>query len=218
MNTATVSGREYGALPRRPVERTSEPGNMFEDCFQDHLSALTACANQKKPHDVPFDEKRDAAATFNPRCYDALTLDNAMTAIMTGHKKPNRKQQDFLEHFVRRLKVEWLEEQQGNVNSTPEEPLLDVVHGLPGTGKSAVIGWMRTLMEDGLGWEHGVQFICLAFQNAMAAQINGFTVHHWSGIPVRSDDGNTMGDRHKQSMKCGALRVIIIDEVQHMGK
>ena len=69
-------------------------------------------------------------------------------------------------------------------------------------------------MEDGLGWEHGVQFICLAFQNAMAAQINGFTVHHWSGIPVRSDDGNKMGERHKQAMKCGALRVIIIDEVQ----
>ena len=54
---------------------------------------------------------------------------------------------------------------------------------------------------------------CLAFQNAMAAQINGHTVHHWSGIPARNDDGNAMGDRHKQSMKCVALRVIIIDEV-----
>ena len=69
-------------------------------------------------------------------------------------------------------------------------------------------------MEEGLGWEHGVQFVCLAFQNAMAAQINGHTVHHWSGIPARSDDGNIGGDKHKQSMKCGALRVIIIDEVQ----
>ena len=114
---------------------------------------------------------------------------------------------------MRRLKVEWLEKQQGNVNQSPEEPLLDVVHGFPGTGKSAVIGWMRQLMEEGLGWEHGVQFVCLAFQNAMAAQINGHTVHHWSGIPARNDDGNAMGDRHKQSMKCGALRVIIIDEV-----
>ena len=49
-------------------------------------------------------------------------------------------------------------------------------------------------MEEGLGWEHGVQFVCLAFQNAMAAQINGHTVHHWSGIPARNDDGNATAE------------------------
>ena len=46
------------------------------------------------------------------------------------------------------------------------------------------------MIEEGLGWEHKVQFVCLAFQNAMVTQING-----------------------QQSMKCRALRVIIIDEV-----
>ena len=76
-----------------------------------------------------------------------------------------------------------------------------------------MIAWMRELMEEGLGWEHGVQFVCLAFQNAMAAHINGFTVHHWSGIPARNEEGSGTGDRHKLSMKCQALRVIIIDEV-----
>ena len=35
---------------------------------------------------------------------------------------------------------------------------------------------------------------------APVAQINGYTVYHF-------------GDKHKQSMKGGALRVIIIDEV-----
>ena len=35
---------------------------------------------------------------------------------------------------------------------------------------------------------------------APVAQINGYTVHRF-------------GDKHKQSMKCRALRVIIIDEV-----
>ena len=86
---------------------------------------------------------------------------------------------------------------RGEVNTKNAEPLLDLVHGLPGTGKSAVIKWMRRLMEDGLGWEHGVQFVCLAFQNAMAAQINGYTIHHSSGIPVRSEDEAGTGDRHK---------------------
>ena len=46
----------------------------------------------------------------------------------------------------------------------------------------------------------------------MAARINGFTVHHWSGIPFRQTEGNSTGDRQKQSIRCQALRVIIIGE------
>ena len=186
---------------------------MFEESCQDHLAALIACAKEKDTQDAPFDEKRDAAASFNPAGYSATTIDSTLASIMASSKKPSEKQKEFLEHFVRRVKVEWLEKQQGKVNCNPGEPLLDVVHGFPGTGKSAVIGWMRQLMEEGLGWEHGVQFVCLAFQNAMAAQINGHTVHRWSGIPARNDERNATGDKHKLSMKCGALRVIIIDEV-----
>ena len=72
---------------------------------------------------------------------------------------------------------------------------------------------MRELMEDGLGWQHGVQFVCIAFQNAMAAHIQGATIHHWSGVPCRREEGNGTGDSHKQSIKCQALRVIIIDEL-----
>ena len=49
--------------------------------------------------------------------------------------------------------------------------------------------------------------------DAMAAQINGFTIHHWSGVPVRMQGESGTGDRHKQSIKRQALRVIIIDEV-----
>ena len=132
---------------------------------------------------------------------------------MREKEKPNAEQENFLKHFVARLKLEVLEMQQRRTNEAEQEPLLDLIHGFPGTGKSAVIVWMRRLMEEGLGWEHGVQFVCLAFQNAMAAQINGYTIHHWSGLPVRTDDGKGTGDRHKQSIKCQALRVVIIDEV-----
>ena len=193
------------------------PGNMYEQTYQDHLDALKQQGKEAHHQNAPFDEKRDAAACYDPAGYSTASIDTVLASIMNGSKRPNKKQRELLEHFVGRLKVEWLEKKQGNVNQSTGEPLLDVVHGFPGTGKSAVIGWMRQLMEEGLGWEHSVQFVCLAFQNAMAAQINGHTVHHWSGIPARNDDGNACGDKHKQSMKCGALRVIIIDEVQ-LGK
>ena len=126
---------------------------------------------------------------------------------------PNTKQKEFLYHFLNRLKLEVLELKQHTVNAAPKEPLLDLIHGFPGTGKSELIKWMRQLMEDGLKWEHGVQFICLAFQNATAAQMNGHTIHHWSGIPARNESGSCEGASHQLSIKCQALRVIIIDEV-----
>ena len=111
-----------------------------------------------------------------------------------------------------RLKIELLEAIQRKVGQSQSEPLLDLIHGYHGTGKSKVIEWMRKFMEVGLGWQHGLKFVCLAFPNSMAARIQGHTVHHWSGIPARNTEGNATGDRHKQSMKCQALRVIIIYE------
>ena len=202
------------AVPIAASERTN-PGNMYEESYKAHLGALSLRGKAvSEQWTSAFNEKRDAAASYNPVGYSSTSIHDVLTSIMQGSMKPNQKQQDFLRHFASRLQVEYLEKQKGRINRTLGEPLLDLVHGFPGTGKSAIIAWMRQLMEEGLGWEHGVQFVCLAFQNAMAAQINGHTVHHWSGIPARSDDGNIGGDKHKQSMKCGALRVIIIDEVQ----
>ena len=128
--------------------------------------------------------------------------------------KPNTDQEKFLRHFIRRIKVEVLEMHTKTINTSDQEPLLDLIHGFPGTGKSVLLFWMRVLMEEGLGWEHGVQFVCLAFQNGMAAAINGYTVHNWSGIPIKNDDGNSCGDKHKQSIKCQALRVLILDELR----
>ena len=162
---------------------------MFETSYQDHLAALTDRKKDRNAHDAPFDHERHAAASFDPRGGSDRNIDSTLKSIMESSKRPNKKQEEFLRHFVKRLKFEWLEKQQGKVNGNQnkekqqgnangnrkEEPVLDLVHGFPGTGKSAVIGWMRQLMEEGLGWEHGVQFVCLAFQNAMAAQINGHT-------------------------------------------
>ena len=82
-----------------------------------------------------------------------------------------------------------------------------------GTGKSRVIAWMREIMETGMGWTHGVQFVFLAFQNVMAAAISGLTLHHWSGIPAHYTEGGGTGDAHALSIQCQAMRVIVIDEV-----
>ena len=157
---------------------------MFEASYQEHIAALVDRTKQKDSFEAPFEETRNAAATFN-RAGAEVNIDRVLASIVAGVEntagvvfRPNDQQTAFLQHFVRRMKVEMLELRQGKVNCNPGEPLLDLIHGFPGTGKSAVISWLRQLLTEGMGWEHGVQFVCLAFQNAMAAQINGFTVHH----------------------------------------
>ena len=115
----------------------SNPGHMFEDSFQDHIAALSTASAKADKFTAPFDEKRNAAANWNqPNAGN--NIDTAMDKIMTAHDRPNREQEAFLRHFVRRLKLVVLEMQQGCINSTAEEPLLDLIHGFPGTGKSAV--------------------------------------------------------------------------------
>ena len=60
---------------------------------------------------------------------------------------PNAEQQQFLRHFIRCMKRKILEKKYRKVNSSDEEPLLDLVHGFPRRGKSLLIAWMRRLME-----------------------------------------------------------------------
>ena len=91
---------------------------------------------------------------------------------------------------------------------------MDLIHGFPGTGKSEMIRWMRDLLENVLGWQHGVQFVNLAYLNSMAASINGETIHHWSGIPAMESEGASGSrDATALSTKCQCLRFIIIDEI-----
>ena len=196
----------HGVIERGPS------GDKYADSYEEHLAAKRQGTKNTTAASAPFNVERNAAASWH-RANAEKTLDSVYETILTDAEPPNSEQESFLKHFVRRLKVEILEMRQRTTEHTQEEPLLDLVHGFPGTGKSKLIGWMRRLMEEGVGWQHGVQFVCLAFQNAMAAQINGFTVHHWSGIPCRVVEGSSGGDRHKLSIKCQALRVVIIDEI-----
>jgi hypothetical protein len=92
-----------------------------------------------------------------------------------------------LQRVARRVSCEWFEERAATAATSTEDPMFELVHGHPGTGKSKVIEWQRELFEAVLGWQHGVQFVCLAFQNTMAGNIGGQTIHTWSGIPPQDN-------------------------------
>ena len=140
---------------------------MYEDKVEDILNAKRASGQKSETDNVPFDVDRHAACSWS-RLEAEKTLDPTFMSMMAADEHPNAEQKAFLEHFVRRLKVEVFEERQRTVGASRQEALLDLVHGFPGTGKGCVIAWcviawMRQLMEGALGWSHGRQFLCLAF-------------------------------------------------------
>ena len=65
-------------------------------------------------------------------------------------------------------------------------------------------------------WEHGVQFVCVAFQNRVAYQMGGATLHSAGEVPVggvHQDRKLAHGDIDLLFTKNQALRWILIDEV-----
>ena len=61
-----------------------------------------------------------------------------------------------------------------------------LAQGLPGVGKSELIMWARRFFEEVMGWDHGVQYACVASMNTMAALIGGATIHSFGKVPVDS--------------------------------
>ena len=59
-----------------------------------------------------------------------------------------------------------------------------LIHGLPGTGKNRVIKWIRRIFMEAREWTHGVEFLCVAFQNKVAYAMGGSTLHSAGDLPI----------------------------------
>ena len=105
------------------------------------------------------------------------------------------------------------------------EPLLRLVHGLPGSGKTEVLRWLQSYFEQVWNWTLGVQFDFVAPLNSMASNINGKTVHSWGQVGFKDRRGMTinMGKRSaseevpSMAIKANATRFLFIDEIEATG-
>ena len=73
--------------------------------------------------------------------------------ILSGQIRPNAQQWIVLDLVHRRCLYEQEEEANHKVNEigsldTHWEPLFRMIHGLPGSGKSKLLLWLRTYFED----------------------------------------------------------------------
>eukprot|EP00959_Pyramimonas_sp_CCMP1952_P446396 9346333-Pyramimonas_sp.AAC.1 len=67
------------------------------------------------------------------------------------------------------------------------QPLVWMLHGGPGTGKSFAIDKTRKgLFEQELGWMHGIDFQVSALQATNASALDGKTIHSACGLGVNN--------------------------------
>jgi len=107
-----------------------------------------------------------------------------LAALQREEKPPGVQQLRILRLILERCLLEAREIRSSTINKANEEPLRHMIQGLPGAGKSELIKWICRAFQEVFGFQHGVQYVCIASQNTMAALIDGFTNHSWGGVPV----------------------------------
>ena len=143
----------------------------------------------------------------------------------TAPKTPNAEQTLVLELIHHRRLVEHAVENNADPpeHSTCSEPLLRLVHGLPGSGKTEVLRWIRSYFEEVWSWTLGTEFVFLAPLNSMASNISGATVHSWGHVAFKNRRGEMLNkgpgseEVPSMTMQCNTARFIFIDEVEAIG-
>ena len=125
----------------------------------------------------------------------------------------NPEQREFLQLVVQRVLVEYGLMQAHQTARNSEEPLLWLLHGGPGTGKSHVLNFVRReLFQQLLGYVQGIDFQVTAFQATNAADISGQTLHQAFGL---NTDKNCLDTtcRPDTARRIALWRWLILDEV-----
>jgi hypothetical protein len=108
-------------------------------------------------------------------------------------KPPYEQQWEILDTVHERCLIEQEIESSGldaiRRQAEAPPPLFRLIHGLPGSGKSQIIKWLRSYFEEVWRWEAGVHFQFVAPLNSMAANIGGATLHSWGEIAFQDNRG-----------------------------
>jgi len=129
----------------------------------------------------------------------------------------NERQRSVLERHVARAREERQEEVEGWQGR--RAPLRLLVHGGPGTGKSAVIATLRKFYEEVMQWELGQEVVIASLQASVAAMLQGETLHHVAGInPFHQSGagggGPTQAEKVQETTKrLSFLRHLLLDEI-----
>ena len=114
---------------------------------------------------------------------------------------------EVLDVICKRMCVE-LQEEASDIPMS--DPLLWLVHGSPGTGKSEVLRLIKKLFLEVCGWQMGLDYQMVAIQAVMAQLWGGDTIHHACGInPFGASKSADASKRAAQRQAAVAERVLL---------
>ena len=160
-------------------------------------------------------------------CMKAYQIWEYETYVNSQTKIPTDAQKEVLNAVHDRRVAEHMLENgvEGPSVEASQQPLLRLIHGLPGSGKTELLHWIRSYFEQVWHSTLGVEFMFIAPMNTMASSIGGATVHSYGHVPFKDRRGfNVSGRKSADSeevpsmtIKFNALRFLFIDEIEATG-
>ena len=124
----------------------------------------------------------------------------------------NVQQREFLRLIVDRVLRELNLITVAESQRQSSEPLVYLLHGPPGTGKSFVLPHLRQLFQL-LGYKPGIEFEITAFQAVNAASIEGKTIHNAFGMNLVGATASEAPVSSETAKRMAYWRWVIVDEI-----
>ena len=188
---------------------------MEAKSVQDHMQAKKAAqASRNRNAASSASNQRGQLIIGEPsvKQQEPVTVDKLHQWLESDQvrRSTNAKQHEFLELVVDRILVEFGLLPPEESSRQTAEPLVWLLHGPPGTGKSHVLGFVRELFAL-IGYVYGLDYEVVAFQAVNAADLQGKTIHGAFGFDVTQSAGRPVSE---EKAKCMAnWRWLILDEI-----
>ena len=188
---------------------------MEAKSVQDHIQAKKAAqASRNKASASSASGKRGQLIVGEPsvKHREPVTVDKLRQWLESDRVRrgTNAKQHDFLELVVDRILVEAGLVPPEESSRQTSDPLVWLLHGPPGTGKSHVLGFVKELFEI-IGYTYGLDYEVVAYQAVNAADLQGKTIHGAFGFDLTQSAGRPPSEEKAKCMS--NWRWLILDEI-----
>ena len=175
-----LKANRHGTPKRQPAE-----ADISEDNVQKAYKAATASQKKEFVANVDAEMHGERHATVDVgksyKASDVWAWLDKTRNLKDEHGQPKFKeaQIEMLRRICARV-VDELQEMNSDVQIT--DPLLWLLHGEPGTGKSEVLHMVKNLFQEVCGWQMGLEYQMAALQAVTAQLLGGDTLHHACGF------------------------------------